>query len=66
MEEFVKQIKQETMKYNTFREHVIKECIITRQTFYTWEHGYPITPKYKPIINRIAEEVYGRKVFDEE
>ena len=60
MEEFITEIKG---NYDLFRQRVMDECIVTRQTFYSWSHGEPMLEKYKPIINRIAMEIYGKKVF---
>ena len=66
MEEFIKSIKPDTTPYDNFRDRVMRECLVSRQTFYNWEHGQPIDPKYKPVINRIAAELFGKPVFSEE
>ena len=65
MEEFIKKVKPDTTDYDTFRDRVKKECNVSRQTFYNWEHGTPVDAKYKPIINRLAEEIYGKTAFAE-
>ena len=65
MEEFVKSIKPDATPYDTFRERVMKECNVQRQTFYHWENGRNVQRKFKPIINRIALELFGRAVFEE-
>lgn len=66
MENFIKSIKPDTTPYDTFRERVMKECIVSRQTFYNWEHGTPVDGKYKTIINRIALDMFGKAVFTEQ
>ena len=66
MEEFIRSIKPDTSPYDTFRDRVMRECLVSRQTFYNWEHGQSIEPKYKPVINRIALDMFGQKVFLDE
>ena len=66
MENFIKSIKPDTTPYDTFRDRVMRDCLVSRQTFYNWEHGQSIEPKYKPIINRIATEMFGKPVFTDE
>lgn len=63
MEEFVKEIREGVEKYNLFRQRVMDECNVGRMAFYSWSHGEPISKKYKPIIDRIAMEIYGKSVF---
>ena len=65
MEEFIKTIKGPS-PYETFKQRVVEECNVTRQAFYNWENGRAIQEKYKPIIDRIALEMFGRAVFDGE
>ena len=66
MKEFISKVKPDTTDYDTFRERVIKECNISRVTYYKWENGSTVSEKYKPIINQIAEEIYGKPAFEEE
>jgi len=64
MEEFVKKIRPDTTQFDTFKERVIRECNVSRQAWFNWAKGMPMLDKYKPIIDRIAMEVYGKKVFE--
>ena len=64
MEEFIRSIKPDTTPFDTFRERVIKECNVSRQTFYNWSKGLAVEAKYKPIINAISTEMFGKKIFD--
>lgn len=66
MEEFIKKIKEPVSRYELFRERVVAECNVSRQTFFNWADGKGIEEKYKPIIDRIAIELYGSPVFVEE
>lgn len=66
MEDFIKNIKPDTSLFDRFRERVMDECNVSRQTWYNWAGGRTIEAKYKPIINRIAQELYGKAVFSEE
>lgn len=52
--------------YCKFRERVIAECNISAVAWYKWSKGGPISEKYKPIINRIALEMFGKNVFNNE
>lgn len=63
MEEFIKLIKPDTAPFDRFRERVMQECNVSRQTWYNWAGGKPIEAKYKPIIDRIALEMFGTSVF---
>ena len=65
MEEFVKSIRPDNSPYDIFRERVMKECNVQRQTFYHWEKGRIVQRKFRPIINKIALEMFGRAVFGE-
>lgn len=65
MEEFLKPFKEQLETLDRFRDRVMTECNVSRQTWYNWTTGKPIEPKYKPIINRLALEIYGREVFTE-
>lgn len=61
--EFIKRI--EYGKYDAFRERVIVECKITAPIFINWRKGITEVPELaKPIINQIAHELTGLKVFD--
>lgn len=64
MEDFIKTVKPDTTPFDTFRKRVIKECNVSRQTWYNWSKGLPVEAKYKPIINDIATELFGKAVFD--
>ena len=66
MEEFIKNIKPDTTLFDRFRKRVMEECNVSRQTWYNWANGKQIEAKYKHIINRVATELYGKMVFDEE
>lgn len=66
MENFIKSIKPDTTPYDTFRDRVMRDCLVSRQTFYNWEHGQTVDPKYKPVINRIATEMFGKPVFTDD
>lgn len=66
MEEFIKSIKPDTTPFDSFRNRIIEECHVSRQTFHNWSIGKPMEEKYKPIINRIAVEIFGRPVFQSE
>lgn len=63
MEEFLKPYKEQLELLDRFRERVMAECNVSRQTYYNWTTGKSIEAKYKPIINRIAMEIYGCEVF---
>ena len=65
MEEFIKEINPQPSPYDQFRNRVISECNVTPQAFYGWCRGETVSAKYRPIINRIALEIYGREVFTE-
>ena len=66
MEKFIKSIKPDTTPFDTFRDRVIKECNVSRQTWYNWSKGLPVEATYKSIINRIALDMFGKAVFNEE
>ncbi len=66
MEEFIKPILEQFEQFKQFKERVITECNVSDVTFRNWSNGGGMEKKYKPIINRIAEEMYGKKVFEEE
>ena len=67
MEEFIKTIKPDSPSpYDTFKQRVMAECNVSRQSFNNWENGKAIQEKFKPIIDRIALEMFGRAVFGEE
>ena len=52
--------------YERFRDRCIAECNISRTTWSNWRNGAAITEKYKPIIDRVAAEMFGRTVFGQE
>lgn len=66
MEEFIKSIKPDTTPFDRFRDRIIEECHVSRQTFYNWSIGKPMEKKFKPIINKISQEIYGKSVFQPE
>ena len=49
--------------YERFRDRCIAECNISRTTWSNWRNGAAITEKYKPIIDRVAAEMFERTVF---
>ena len=63
MEEFIKQINPQPSPYEVFRERVIAACNVSPQAFYGWCRGETVSPKYRPIINSIAQEIFHRDVF---
>ena len=63
MNEFIKTIN--VWEYEKFRDRIKKECNISGMAWSRWRNGEKITEKYKPIINRIAMEMFGRSVFEE-
>lgn len=52
--------------YERFRDRCIAECNISRTTWSNWRNGAAITKKYKPIIDRVAAEMFGHTVFGKE
>ena len=52
--------------YERFRDQVMKECNISRATWSNWRNGGSIEKKYKPIIDRVATEMFGHPVFGPE
>ncbi len=64
MEKFIASIN--VYDYEKFRDRVIKECIVTRSTWSNWRSGKPMEAKYKPIVDKIAIEMFGRPVFGTE
>ena len=63
MENFIASIN--IYDYEHFRDRVMKECNISRTTWSNWTNGKGIESKYKPIIDRVATEMFGRAVFQE-
>ena len=63
MNEFIKTIN--IWEYERFRDRVKSECNIGSMAWSRWRNGCVIADKYKPIINRIAVEMFGRAVFKE-
>lgn len=51
--------------YERFRDRCVAECNISRAAWSNWRNGAPISAKYKPIIDRVAQEMFGRCVFGE-
>ena len=51
--------------YERFRDRVTKECNISRATWSNWINGKGIETKYKPVIDRVATEMFGRTIFGE-
>lgn len=49
--------------YERFRDRCIAECNISRTTWSNWRNGSSITDKYKPIIDKVSLELFGRTVF---
>ena len=64
MEEFIKTIN--VFDYKRFRDRVVKECNISRTSWSRWCAGAVITEKYKPIIDKIALELFGCSIFEKE
>lgn len=64
MNTFISQIN--VYDYERFRDRCIAECNISRTTWSNWRNGASITEKYKPIIDKVAREMFGRTVFGEE
>ena len=63
MEQFIASIN--IYDYERFRARVIEACQVTRSTWSNWRNGGPIEAKYKPIIDQVAREMFGRTVFGE-
>lgn len=61
MEQFIASIN--IYDYERFRARVIEACQVTRSTWSNWRNGGPIETKYKPIIDHVATEMFGRPVF---
>ena len=61
MEQFIASIN--IYDYERFRDRVVKECNISRATWSNWINGKGIERKYKPIIDRVATEMFGSPVF---
>ena len=61
MNEFIKTIN--IYDYEHFRDRVVAECNISRMAWSRWRNGAAISEKYKPIIDQIAMEMFGRLVF---
>lgn len=51
--------------YERFRDRVVKDCKVSRSTWSNWRNGGPIEAKYKPIIDQVAREMFGRTIFGE-
>ena len=64
MNNFIAQIN--IYDYERFRDRCVAECNISRTTWSNWRNGAAITEKYKPIIDRVAAEMFGRTVFAKE
>lgn len=63
METFIASIN--VYDYEHFRDKVMKECKISRATWSNWINGKGIESKYKPVIDNVAREMFGRTVFGE-
>lgn len=63
MEQFIASIN--IYDYERFRDRVVKECNISRSTWSNWINGKGIETKYKPIIDQVAREMFGRTIFGE-
>lgn len=64
METFIASIN--IYDYERFRESVMRECNISRSTWSNWINGKGVESKYKPIIDRVARDMFGRLVFGKE
>lgn len=64
METFIASIN--IYDYERFRESVMRECNISRSTWSNWINGKGVESKYKPIIDRVASDMFGRLVFGKE
>ena len=63
MEQFIASIN--SYDYERFRARAIEACQVTRSTWSNWRNGGPIEAKYKPIIDQVAREMFGRTIFGE-
>lgn len=61
MEEFIKTINH--YDYEKFRDRVVKACNVSLATWSNWKNGETVSVKYQPIIDFVADELFGRKVF---
>ena len=62
MNQFINTINRHD--YERFRNRVMHDCNISRATWSNWSAGkYKPLPVYRPIIDRIAIEMFGREVF---
>lgn len=61
MEQFIASIN--IYDYERFRDTIKTRCNISRTTWSNWRKGGSIEKKYKPIIDQVAMEMFGRTVF---
>lgn len=64
MEEFLASINH--FEYCDFRDKCVEECNVSTAAWSYWVNGGGVSAKYKPIINKVAMEMFGRPVFDGE
>lgn len=64
METFIASIN--IYDYERFRNRCIAECNVSSATWSNWRNGKGIEKKYKPIIDLVATEMFGRTVFGKE
>ena len=50
-------------RYDDFRLRVIAECNIKDSTFRVWYGGFNVPEERREVINRIALEMFNKKVF---
>ena len=63
MEKFIRSLN--IYDYAAFRDECTRECRVTLQAWSTWRRGKVSVPaKYHETINKVAEEMFGRKVFE--
>ena len=64
-EEFVSNIPHG--RYDEFRKRVIASCNVSDGLFRMWKTGTPVkTEENRKAINRIALDMFGKAVFNEE
>lgn len=65
MREFLTNIN--IFQYGEFRNRIIEECNISNATWSNWRRG-AVEPekKYKAIIDKIATEMFGAPIYNQE
>ena len=53
-------------KADEFRNRVVEACEITQGLFRIWRRGMTVPDKHHGTINRIALDMFGKAVFNEE